>query len=222
MRDRCQVMTWGQHRGGAVVRDQTDFLDNQKVTRKPLHLDVLKRTSKYHCHQQSLIFHWNPPLFLTQLICHSPESPQDGSSMHTQNILEMTLLYHPCVLNQLQRSEIIENVSAAWLLMQNSETKGNWKVLSFKCNERHFSSNIPQTLSRQFTIANDFYRRPARSCYSQVTHEMAAERHTWDHFQRDHPVLRQVLTNFKGLKLYTVYFLLSLLLIYKSETKGNQ
>ena len=28
MRDRCQVMTWGRHRGGAVMGDRTDFLDN--------------------------------------------------------------------------------------------------------------------------------------------------------------------------------------------------
>ena len=55
-----------------------------EVTGKYLHLDVLKCTSKYHCHQQSLIFHWNQPLFLTQLRCHSPECPQDGSSMHTR------------------------------------------------------------------------------------------------------------------------------------------
>ena len=53
---------------------------SHKATGQSIHLDVLKYISKYHCHQQSLIFHQNQPLLLlTGTKVLFPKWTRDGS-----------------------------------------------------------------------------------------------------------------------------------------------
>ena len=65
---------------------------SHKATGQSIHLDVLKYISKYHCHQQSLIFHQNQPLLLlTGTKVLFPEWTRDGCR---EPCLELFFFFH--------------------------------------------------------------------------------------------------------------------------------
>ena len=60
---------------------------SHKATGQSIHLDVLKYISKYHCHQQSLIFHQNQPFLLwPALRCYSQNEQEMAAENHATSL----------------------------------------------------------------------------------------------------------------------------------------